>query len=91
MNQVFQIPNLQSYLKAVAKVSAKRVPVLNFVLEVIDEANKLLEQSSGNTRTEIEGLLMQQSQEIERVIEYQPLVIEHQPDDSEAAKKDNED
>lgn len=91
VNQVFQVPNLQIYLKAVAKVSAKKVPVLNFVLDVIEEANKHLEQSSRKAGKEIENLLAQQSQEIERVIEYQPLVIEHQQDDSAAAKKDSED
>ncbi len=81
VNQLFQIPNLNRYLKALAKVSAKRVPVLNFVLDVVEEANKELDESNAKINAEIRVVLERQSTEIVQIIEHQPLgLIEHQQD-----------
>lgn len=77
VNQLFQIPNLQMYLRAIAKVAAKKVPVLNFVLEVVEEAKEQLDQSNQKIHEEIQEALREQSKEIGAVIEHQPVVSDN--------------
>lgn len=72
VNQRWQIPNLMVYLNAIAKVSARKIPGISFIIEVIEEAESKLETSNEQILQAINELAASQANEVLTVIEHQP-------------------
>jgi hypothetical protein len=74
LNQRWQTPNLKRFLGAVVKVSAKKIPVLNTVLEIIEEADKTLEKSNDEILQEMKIALDVHAETLKNYIDAQPLL-----------------
>lgn len=84
ITQRLEVSNLRDYLKAIAKASLKRLPVVGEVLQVIEEANQELQASNNQIMTEVEKIRGEQTELMRRFIESQPVVIENQTEVIEA-------
>ena len=78
LNQALQIPKLVIYLKAFAKVSAKRVPVLNFVLDVLEEAETQIKLTHTNIEKDLSDSLHSEALKLKPIIENQLLIMDRQ-------------